>query len=268
VVFYSHGFSSSRLEALLAHKAAKAAGIAVVAIDRPGCGGSDWYPGRRLEEWASDVALVADQLGVRRFGMLGVSGGAPTAIAAAAELPERISALTVVSGMAPLSLPGVVREVNPINRIVFGLGKRCPRVALACIAAMGGLWRRCPPLVDLWFRVLLPESDRVICRRPRVATVGRRAIGEGLTQGVRGPVSDLQLLMSEWQEIIERVRVPCSVWHGESDTIVPFAMGRALSQALHGSSFHAVPDAGHFMIVDLVPQVLADAVRGFAAPTP
>lgn len=75
VVFYSHGFPASRVEAGLAHTAARERGITVVALDRPGFGGSAWYGERSFQDWADDVVTVANHLGVERFGVLGVSGG-------------------------------------------------------------------------------------------------------------------------------------------------------------------------------------------------
>ena len=45
VVFYSHGFPASRIEATVAHREAQARGITVVALDRPGFGRSEWYSG-------------------------------------------------------------------------------------------------------------------------------------------------------------------------------------------------------------------------------
>src|SRR5688572_28104051 len=98
-VVYCHGFPASRLEARLAHEAAKEVGARLIALDRPGYGLSDFQPGRRIGDWPRDVVEAADALGVQRFAMLGVSGGAPYALACAALLPERITALGVVCGL-------------------------------------------------------------------------------------------------------------------------------------------------------------------------
>jgi pimeloyl-ACP methyl ester carboxylesterase len=52
-------------------------GLRVIAVDRPGLGGSDWQHGRRILDWPADVTSLADALGLGRFGVLGYSGGVP-----------------------------------------------------------------------------------------------------------------------------------------------------------------------------------------------
>ncbi len=53
-------------------------GARLISYDRPGYGGSDRRPGRRVADVAEDVARVADALGLDRFAVAGRSGGAPT----------------------------------------------------------------------------------------------------------------------------------------------------------------------------------------------
>src|SRR5215510_3131644 len=79
--FYFHGLPGSRLEAVLAAESAAQAGIRLVASDRPGVGGSDPQPRRTLLDWPADVVQLADRIGVARFSIIGVSGGAPYAAA-------------------------------------------------------------------------------------------------------------------------------------------------------------------------------------------
>ncbi len=84
-------------------------GVRVITPDRPGCGRSDFQPGRRIEAWPSDVAALVDHLQLGRFAVLGFSGGTPYAIAlAASRLP--VTALGIVSGDAP---PGAVPGASP-----------------------------------------------------------------------------------------------------------------------------------------------------------
>jgi pimeloyl-ACP methyl ester carboxylesterase len=80
--------------------------LRVVTIDRPGYGGSSPQPGRRLENWPSDVAAVADELGVERFGVTGLSTGGAYVVASAALLPDRVVGAGVISGVSDFSWPG------------------------------------------------------------------------------------------------------------------------------------------------------------------
>ena len=75
LVIHCHGAPSSRLELTHFDQAFAGLNVRVVTIDRPGYGGSSPQPGRRLADWAADVAAVADELGVERFGIPGLSTG-------------------------------------------------------------------------------------------------------------------------------------------------------------------------------------------------
>ncbi len=255
VLFYSHGFPASRIEAVLADRAAREEGITVIALDRPGFGSSEWYPGRRFEDWASDLVLIADQLGVQRFSILGVSGGTPSAVAAAASLPERVASLIIVSGIAPvdeLTLGGM----NPVNRTLLHLGRKLPWVGRGCVWGIAQLWRVFPGIIPAWLAVVLPAVDRAVIRRREVGIILGRAIKEAFCQGVRGVVTEFMLLTSDWRGLLARVRVPTTVWHGDADSYVPIGMGEALHQGIQGSAFRKVKGGGHFMILDTISEVL------------
>src|SRR4051794_13654983 len=62
VVVHNHGGLSSALDAAPAHEPAAAAGIRVLAPDRPGVGMSDRKPGHGVADWAHDVRQLLDSL--------------------------------------------------------------------------------------------------------------------------------------------------------------------------------------------------------------
>jgi pimeloyl-ACP methyl ester carboxylesterase len=256
VVFYSHGFPASRIEATVAHRQALARGITLVALDRPGFGRSEWYPGRRFEDWAEDVAAVADYLGVQQFDILGVSGGTPTALAAAALLSERVRSLTIVSGVGPLDSTGATSGMNPVNRMLLLLGRGFPWIGRWVVWSVAHLWRSFPRFVMLWFGALLPSVDRQVVSRRDVSVILIKNIREALSQGVRGTVSEFMLLASDWSGLLAQVRVPTTIWHGDADTYVPLVMGELLHRGIEGSTFHKVVGGGHFMILDNIGNIL------------
>lgn len=257
-IFYSHGFPASRVEAAIAHGQALSMGLTIVAIDRPGFGGSDWYAERRFEDWADDVALLADHLKVDRFGILGVSGGTPTAIAAAGALGNRVKSLSIVSGVAPMNVPGALDGMNAANRFFVYLARCSKTVGRLSIAAVAALWRTVPGSVALWFGALLPKPDIEIVRRNEVSVVMARNIREALRQGTKGTVTEFMLLLSDWRALLGRVTVPTSIWHGDRDTYVPIGMAGVLARGIPGSVFHTVEGGGHFMIVDRLEAILQD----------
>lgn len=256
VVFYSHGFPACRIEAAVAHREALAQGITIIALDRPGFGGSDWSRGRRFEDWAKDVTLVADHLSIERFAVLGVSGGTPTAVAAAALLKGRVSSLCLVSGLGPLTAPEALGGFNLANRALLLLGLRAPRLGGLAIGAIASMWRAVPATAMLWFGALLPAVDKRIVSRRDVRIVLAKNIRESLRQGVRGVVTEFTLFMSEWRPMLRQIEVPTTIWHGDADTYVPVSMAGFLQKEIQGSVFHQVEGGGHFMIIDRLPTIL------------
>ena len=133
--FYFHGMPGSRLEPGLVGEEALAAGVRLVAVDRPGVGCSSMQSCRRVVDWPADVAQLADALpGFEQFSVVGVSGGAPFALASAIQLPHRVKTVALVSGHTPFGVPGV----SPGNQDrQVALVARRPRLAKAFLTLVG-----------------------------------------------------------------------------------------------------------------------------------
>ncbi|HYN33707.1 MAG TPA: alpha/beta fold hydrolase [Ilumatobacteraceae bacterium] len=73
----------------------------LIRYDERGSGLSDREVGHfEFDDWVDDLGAVVDAAGIDRFPLLGISQGAPTAIAFAAAHPERVERLIVVGGYA------------------------------------------------------------------------------------------------------------------------------------------------------------------------
>ena len=114
-VLYFHGFPACRLEAGLIGDLP----VRLLALDRPGYGGSTPKPGRTLLDWPQDVAHVADQLGLDTLHLVGLSGGGPYAAVCAAVLGSQGAVLVAgLSGAAGLRRAGRVgwdRRADPLR---------------------------------------------------------------------------------------------------------------------------------------------------------
>jgi pimeloyl-ACP methyl ester carboxylesterase len=134
--FYFHATPGSRLDpaVLFARSPAALSGVRLVAVDRPGFGLSARQPGRSFADFPSDVVAVADQLGIDRFAVLGVSGGGGYALACAYAAPRRVPAVVVVSGMTPAGGLAERRGLALGNRVVYRLAGSAPWLAQALMA--------------------------------------------------------------------------------------------------------------------------------------
>jgi pimeloyl-ACP methyl ester carboxylesterase len=84
-------------------------GVRVIALDMAGHGHSGHRPpgaGYALWDYAHDVLQVAEQLGLKRFALLGHSMGAIVSLVLAGSLPERITHLGLIDGVIPPTAKG------------------------------------------------------------------------------------------------------------------------------------------------------------------
>lgn len=122
-VFVFHGGVGSRGFGLLFDDTASDLGVRIIAADRPGYGRSDPQPDRTLLDWPDDVSVLGDALGLDAFSVLGVSGGGPWAAACAAAIPDRLTAVGLVSAMGP---PAAPRSIG--LRLIVRLARHVPWV--------------------------------------------------------------------------------------------------------------------------------------------
>src|SRR5438128_11172917 len=102
-VVFCRGWPSSRTMAQLTDDSARQLCIRIISPDRPGISGSSFQPNRKLLEWPPIVERLVDHLGVTKFRMLAISGGAPYAYVTARAMPTRVRAIAIVSGAPPIA---------------------------------------------------------------------------------------------------------------------------------------------------------------------
>lgn len=259
-VFYCHGFPGSRLEAAIADGVACSAGARIIAADRPGFGASDHLPGRAILDWAGDVRDLADHLEVERFSVLGVSGGAPYALACAYALPRRIRATAIVSGLAP---PESSNEVPAMSTAGLGLrfARSLPWAVPALSWLVGMTARHATPLLLAILSAKAPELDRRTLADAGFRAILSASMREAFRGGARGAAADLALLSAPWGFELERVRLPVRLWHGGRDRVVPPTMGRYLERALPACRAIYLEEHGHYSLVhDSAKQILSHLI--------
>lgn len=247
-VFYCHGFPASRLEARLVEAASLRRGVRMIAADRPGYGLSDFRPGRRIGDWPADVMALADALHLGRFSVLGVSGGAPYAVACAALLPERVSAAGIVGGLGSLDWEEDLTAFNAFARFSFVLARRAPALSQAFNRALAPLLRNRPRRTLKLLASKLPPPDADVLSDPYVFAAIAASFREAFRQGGRGAALDLILYARPWDIALESIRVPFHVWHAEQDTTVPLSMGKRLAATIPGCRARYYADEGHFSL--------------------
>lgn len=254
-VVYCHGHPGSRAEGRWCDDAAKAVGVRVIAPDRPGMGLSDFQPRRSLLDWPDDVGQLAEALGLRRFAVLGVSGGSPYAAVCAWKLPHRLTGAGIVSGIGPLDVPGTAEGMNTQNRLLYGVVGRLPVLPRMLMGVTALLAKRPGRVFDRGRRWIAPADQRYL-DRPEVREILEATLSEAFRVSGRGPAWELQMYARPWGFRLQDIHIPVHLWHGEQDANSPIAMARYLAAAIPDSQAHFHPGEGHLAFVDRMPEIL------------
>ncbi len=247
-VFYLHGFPGSGVEAALGAEAAAAANVRLIGIDRPGFGLSDPHQGRTIDSLADDVVALADSLGFDRFGVLGMSGGGPYALACAARVPERIIATILVSGMGPLVEGQSDPEMTSFNRAGLWLAGRAPMLLTPLAPLIALLPRHFPEALVSHLISVTNDRDRRELRGEMGALLAR-SFRRSVQRGSHGLLSEAKLFARPWGAWLPDLSVPVDLFHGEQDRIVPVSIARRVAQAIPDCRVRFFPEDGHFSVV-------------------
>lgn len=247
--FYCHGLPGSRRECELLDAAARRHGMRVIGIDRPGYGGSMPQAGRTLRDWPETIQRLADRLNLERFGVIGISGGGPYALACARWLPERMTAVAAVCGLGPLHGTGLASTLHWHARQVFRLADMNAWPVLAAYGQALSLGARVAPrTVMRSLGLLLGDEDRKVMSDREAARLLADNVTEAFRQGAKGVLDDLRICSRPWGFDLADITVPVQLWHGSQDRLVPLAHSEYLHKRIPGSTLERVAGEGHFSL--------------------
>lgn len=231
-------------------RTARARGLKVVMIARPGYEASTPRPARKVADVADDVAAALDEIGAEEFVTYGVSGGGPHALACAAKLPGRCLAAASVAGVAPHAAEGLdfLAGMGPENVTEFG-------AALKGITPLTEyLNREAAQLGDLTPDAVATALGGLVSDVDKAALTGEYAahVAKGLKDALRNGIAgwrddDLAFTMN-WGFELGKIEVPVAVWQGDQDRMVPYAHGQWLAGHIPGARVHLKPGEGHLSL--------------------
>ncbi len=244
VVFWHHGTPNIGTPPEPLFGVSAGLGIRWVSVDRPGYGGSTPLPGRTLASVAADVAGVADALGVDRFAVMGHSGGGSHALACAALLADRVTAVVSAAGLAPFGADGLdwfdgmsassagslrAAAAGRAAKEAYEAAEDKPEMefAPADLAAFDGPWG--------WF-----------------GSVVRPAVAAG-----PGPLIDDDLAyVAPWGCDPATITAPVLLLHGGRDRVVPSAHAEWLATRCPTAELRVYPGRGHISVLEDAPAAL------------
>lgn len=261
-VFVFHGGVGSRGFGLLFDEAADRLGVRIVSPDRPGYGRSDPQPERTLLGWPADVGALADELGLGRFAVLGVSGGGPYAAACAYSLPDRLTAAALVSSVGPPGSP------KPLGlRVFMTLTRAVPSLPKLPI---GRLLRRArnDPDAAIERRASGAAEPEAAMHHGEAGRMLNASTAEAGRQGASAAAHEIAVLARPWGFDLADIAVPVGVWHGTLDQTVPVATAEYFADAIPDARITVHDDAGHLSLpVGYAEEILASLVDPGARST-
>ena len=204
--------------AVRAFYAPLAAHRTVVRYDKPDCGLSDPWPGRQTLETDLEVLrVVADELRLDRFDLLGISMAAPVSAAFAASHPDRVGRLVLYGGYANgrrIASAGVAAAMVDLVQAHWGLGS------------------------DVLADVFLPDGSAEA--KAHFARLQRDSAPTEVAARLLAQCYELEV-----EGLLEQIAAPTLVLHRRGDRAIPFRLGRDLAARIPGARLVSLAGRGH-----------------------
>ncbi len=199
-----------------------------VVYDSRGCGLSDrQVRDLSLEVFVADLEAIVDGLALDRFALLGISMGAPVAVAYAARHPERVSRLVLHGGFHRSYLS----SKNPDPRVL-------EEADVLIKSARLGWGTGSPALRQVFVAKFMGESTEA----------QRRAFDERQHVSSSAEMAERYLramFALDVKDLAPRVSCPTLAFHSRGDQLILFEQGRKLAALIPGARFVPLDSKNH-----------------------
>ncbi len=206
------------------------------------------------------VRALTAHLSIEHFRMLAISGGAPYAYATAVAMPERVAAVSVVSGAPPIAeltdragLWRLHRWMLALHGTRPGLLRALFRAARPFAAARMSL--RARPFL----RVALQRMDAEALRDAPAFEACFESSRRAWRASLEGVIADAEIYARPWGFRLEEIATPVRLWHGTRDRTFAFRLAEEVAARLQNCELRIVEDAGHYSLpIRYMGEILAD----------
>ncbi|MGB3482576.1 MAG: alpha/beta fold hydrolase [Mycobacterium sp.] len=197
--------------------AARRADVELIAVARPGYGRSAPVEMAAIADWPALVAPVLKSQ--ERYGVWGVSAGAPYACALAA-VDHRVTAVAITSGLGHVADERVRQLYSNRSQQAFLFFRN------------GAADDVCRYWYQTLTAALIDEPDDPGLR-------------DSLAHNGAGPGREAVLQQRPWGFSFSEIAVPARLWHTRHDTMVPFATAQHLADSIPGATLVEQYDSEH-----------------------
>ena len=246
-LLWFHGTPGARRQiAPRARALANERDVRIVSVERPGVGESTPHGYDALVEFAGDIEELCDALGIERFGVVGLSGGGPYALACAHEMPGRVVAAVVLGGVAPAVGPDAAD--GRATALIRALAPLLYRARQPLGGMLRGLIRVLEPLADpvvALFARHMPPGDQLLFQDAAMRRMFQEDLILGSRRNMQAICLDAGVFARPWGFALADIEVPVHLWYGDSDSIVPLHHGLHLAKRIPGAELQIRAGEGH-----------------------
>ena len=257
-VFLLHGTPGSRMGPRPRASVLYRLGVRLIAHDRPGYGGSTRCEGRTVADVAKDITLIADDLGVEHFSVVGRSGGGPHALACAALVPGRVVRAAVLVSFAPADAAGLdwFAGMGEANTHEFGVAHEDAPTLTERLRLRADRAMEKPDTFIEFLRAQMSDSDKSIADGVAFRRLFAETYVEALKNGPYGWVDDAVALRGNWGFRLEDIQGTVRLWHGADDTFAPVDHSRWIASRIPNAEVQVQEGAAHFGAMEILPDIL------------
>jgi pimeloyl-ACP methyl ester carboxylesterase len=255
-IFYIHGHPDSGLTITgqLENRVARELNVRWIGPDRPGVGLSTPYDAQKVLDYHSDIQSLAEHLDLKRYYILGTSGGTGFALACAKNLPRsQLKGVGICAGIGPYE-GGYESMIEP-QRKALEAWRDYPTelrqyydseyVPLAQQEETTALANR----IRSDFEAAFSGMDREVLLEESTFKTAVNVLRQSWMQGAWAHAKGMEFHWQPWGFTLEDVAFPAvKLWYGKNDVLTTPAMGRFMANRLEASVYKEFAGASHITI--------------------
>jgi pimeloyl-ACP methyl ester carboxylesterase len=245
-VFFFHGFPGSSYQALAAYEYLKNYNMRLIAFDRPGYGYSSPAPKYHYNYLLEATQAYIREQGFNKVNLLGVSGGAPYAIAAAAQWGSQVDHLAVVCGLNVMT-PNRKAFYSEFQKHGLRLARFVPAWQLEILINYVLNKHYSVDSLDNFFNGM-DSSDQSILKKPDVRHLIVRSMEIANLHGPKGIIFDAKNYSCDWKINLKDIEAKTFIFHGDQDRVLNYRMAEELAECIPKAHLKIFRGEGHYSL--------------------
>jgi len=187
--------------------------------------------------------MIADAKGY--IHLIGFSIGAMVACKIAAERPDEVGRLSLISPAAPLQLGDFLPQMA--GAPVFQMAQDHPRRLAMATVAQGLVSRLAPGLITKVLFAKCGPQEKALMEDEQFKFLLKRALDNSYRKNAVQYRRMLQAYVADWSDTLDGIQCPVDLWHGSDDSWAPIDMSEALKAAISSPTvLHEIKGGEHY----------------------